>query len=262
MHGLTDASMNRANRQQTETAQIATATHQMSLTVASVADSAQGAYESANQAQREAEDGREVVRQTITAIDGLGGQVDLAATTIQTLVQESEGIGSVIDVIGGIAEQTNLLALNAAIEAARAGDQGRGFSVVADEVRTLANRTQESTSEILAMVERLQTQAQQAGTAVEQSRSMARDTVDKGKTTRNSLEHIVESVNLIQQVNQQIASAAAEQRGAAAEISRSIELINTDGEEIVTDSEGLSSSAKSLSTLSERLEALVSQFRT
>jgi methyl-accepting chemotaxis protein len=262
MDRLTDTGMNRASRQQSDTAQIATATHEMSLTVASVAESAQGASESANQAQHEAENGQEVVKQTVGAIDGLGDQVDLATTTIQALVQESENIGSVIDVIGGIAEQTNLLALNAAIEAARAGDQGRGFSVVADEVRTLANRTQQSTSEILAMVERLQGQARQAGAAMEQSRSMARDTVEKGRTTGDSLEHIVESVNAIQSVNQQIARAAAEQRGAAEEISRSIERINSDGEELVADSTGLSESAASLAALSERLEILVSQFRT
>jgi methyl-accepting chemotaxis protein len=262
MHRLTDTGMGRARRQQSETAQIATATHEMSLTVSSVAESAQGASHNADKAQREAQDGRQVVTETVTAIHGLGDQVDLATTTIETLVKESEEIGSVIDVIGGIAEQTNLLALNAAIEAARAGDQGRGFSVVADEVRTLANRTQQSTTEILSMVERLQTQARQAGAAMAQSRSMARDTVAKGETTGSSLDHIVESVDLIQQVNQQIASAAAEQRGAAEEISQSVERINSDGEEIVADSQALSESARSLAQLSERLETLVSQFRT
>jgi len=262
MHRLTDTGMDRASRQQSETAQIATATHEMSLTVSSVAESAQGASNNADKAQREAQDGRQVVTETVTAIHGLGDQVDLATTTIEALVKESEEIGSVIDVIGGIAEQTNLLALNAAIEAARAGDQGRGFSVVADEVRTLANRTQQSTSEILSMVERLQAQARQAGQAMTQSRNMARDTVAKGETTGSSLEHIVESVNLIQEVNQQIASAAAEQRSAAEEISQSVERINSDGEEIVTDSQGLSESARSLAELSERLKTLVSQFRT
>jgi methyl-accepting chemotaxis protein len=262
MDRLTDTGMNRANRQQSDTAQIATATHEMSLTVASVAESAQRASESADQAQQEAENGREVVSQTIGAIDDLGDQVDLATTTIQALVRESEGIGSVIDVIGSIAEQTNLLALNAAIEAARAGDQGRGFSVVADEVRTLANRTQQSTSEILAMVERLQGQARQAGSAMEQSRDMARDTVEKGRITGGSLEHIVESVTAIQTINQQIAGAAAEQRCAAEEISRSIERINTDGAELAADSAGLSESATSLAALSERLEVLVNHFRT
>jgi methyl-accepting chemotaxis protein len=262
MHRLTDTGMGRARRQQSETAQIATATHEMSLTVSSVAEAAQGASHNADKAQREAQDGRQVVTETVTAIHGLGDQVDLATTTIETLVRESEEIGSVIDVIGGIAEQTNLLALNAAIEAARAGDQGRGFSVVADEVRTLANRTQQSTTEILSMVERLQDQARQAGAAMAQSRSMARDTVAKGETTGSSLDHIVESVDLIQQVNQQIASAAAEQRGAAEEISQSVERINSDGEEIVADSQALSESARSLAHLSERLETLVSQFRT
>jgi len=262
LHQLTESGMNRSSRQQSETSQIATATHEMSLTVNSVAESAHGASESANQAQHEAEEGRTVVTQTVTAVHSLGDQIDLAATTIQALERESEGIGGVIDVIGGIAEQTNLLALNAAIEAARAGDQGRGFSVVADEVRTLANRTQASTSEILSMVEKLQSQARQAGKAMQESLAMARDTVAKGEITGSSLDHIVESVNVIQQVNQQIAGAAAEQRLAAEEISRSIERINTDGEEIVSESQSMSGSAKSLAALSERLETLVSQFRT
>ena len=262
MHALTETGMTRSSQQQSETAQIATAAHEMSQTVASVAESAKGASENANRAQHEAEQGRSVVTQTLSAINGLGEQVDLAASTIQALEQESEAIGSVIDVIGGIAEQTNLLALNAAIEAARAGDQGRGFSVVADEVRTLANRTQQSTSEILGMIERLQTEAQRAASAMQQSRSMARDTVDKGKATGASLEHIVESVGVIHKANQQIASAAAEQRTAAEGISVSVERINGVGEEIVGDSKGMRESAAKLADLSERLEALVSQFRT
>jgi methyl-accepting chemotaxis protein len=261
LHRLTDAGMERVSRQQTETAQIATATHEMSLTVSSVADSAKGASDGANQAHREAAEGRRVVGETVGAIEGLGGQIERATDIIDQLVRESEGIGAVIDVIGGIAEQTNLLALNAAIEAARAGEQGRGFSVVADEVRTLANRTQQSTSEIMKMVEQLQAEARQAGDAMQQSHSMAQTTIEKGAATDTSLEHIVESVNRIMRVNQQIAGAAAEQRIAAEEISQSIERINTDGEALVDDTQATSVSAQELAQLSERLENLVSHFR-
>ncbi len=262
MHRMTETSTTRSRRQQDETAQIATATQQMSHTVSSVAESAQGALDSANVANSEAAQGRQVVTQTLTAINGLGEQVDLADRTIQALGQESESIGSVIDVIGSIAEQTNLLALNAAIEAARAGDQGRGFSVVADEVRTLANRTQQSTSEILEMIERLQVQARQAARAMQESRTMAHDTIEHGEKTSASLQNIVDSVGVIQGINQHIASAAAEQRSAAESISESVDRINCDGEEIVDDSHKMSASAKSLSAVAENLEALVSQFRT
>ena len=262
MHALTETAMTRSSRQQAETEQITTATHELSLTASSVAEAAKGASRNADHAKQEADSGRQVVAKTLGAINDLGGQIELAATTIEALERESEKIGIVIDVIGGIAEQTNLLALNAAIEAARAGDQGRGFSVVADEVRTLANRTRESTGEILAMIECLQSQARQAAAAMQQSREMAGETAESGETTGISLEHIVESVNRIQQVNQQIAGAAAEQRSAAEEISRSIERINSEGEDIVAESEEMSESARSLFSVSERLDGLVRQFRT
>jgi methyl-accepting chemotaxis protein len=262
MDSLTEANLNRSRRQQAETGQISTATQEMTYTVSNVAESAQGALESANRAHSEASSGQLIVGGTLQAIQTLGGQIQSAAETIQSLERESDAIGSVIDVIGGIAEQTNLLALNAAIEAARAGDQGRGFSVVADEVRTLANRTQQSTAEILGMIERLQSQAHEAARAMRESSEMALSTVAKGEQTGASLNNIVESVASIQGMNQQIASAAAEQEVAAEEISQSLVRINNDGEEIVTDNRRISDTAQSLSQLSQQLESLVSHFRT
>jgi len=262
MNSVTEANLDRSRRQQDETAQISTATQEMSYTVSNVADSAQGALENANRAHSEANSGQVIVDDTLKAIHTLGGQVELAAETIHSLKRESDAIGGVIDVIGGIAEQTNLLALNAAIEAARAGDQGRGFSVVADEVRTLANRTQQSTAEILGMIERLQAQAQEAAQTMRESSEMAQSTVEKGEQTGASLKNIVESVASIQGMNQQIASAAAEQRQTAEEISQSLVRINGDGEEIVTDNHQIRDTASSLSQLSQQLEKLVSHFRT
>ena len=262
MDARTGANLNRSRRQQSETQQIATATHEMAHTVSNVAGSAQGALESANQAHTEANAGRTMIEGTLKAIQTLGGQVESATATIHSLEQESDAIGGVIDVIEGIAEQTNLLALNAAIEAARAGDHGRGFSVVADEVRTLANRTQQSTAEILGMVERLQAQAREAARVMRDSSEMAKGTVEQGERTGVSFGNIVSSVASIQGMNQQIASAAAEQLVVAEDISQSLVRINSDGEEIVQDNDKLSEAAHSLSALSEQLENLVKQFRT
>ena len=261
MDAMTNANLDRSSRQQAETAQIATATQEMSHTVSNVADSAQGALESATRAHSEANSGQSIIEGTLRAIQTLGQQVESASTTIQSLERESDAIGGVIDVIEGIAEQTNLLALNAAIEAARAGDQGRGFSVVADEVRTLANRTQQSTAEILGMVERLQTQAREAARVMSESSKMAQSTVEKGEQTGESLSNIVISVASIQGMNQQIASAAAEQFAVAEDISRSLVRINSDGEEIVTDNHRLSDAARSLSQLSGQLDGLIRHFR-
>jgi methyl-accepting chemotaxis protein len=230
--------------------------------VSNVAGSANSALDSANQAHDEAHAGRSIVDDTLHAIQQLNDQIESATRTINALESESESIGGVIDVIRGIAEQTNLLALNAAIEAARAGEQGRGFSVVADEVRTLANRTQQSTDEILGMVERLQSQAREATHAMQQSSRMSQSTADKGGQTGSSLQTIVGAIDRIRGMNQQIASAAAEQHRAAEEISQSLVRINTDGEDVVADNQKLSEAATSLSGLAGQLEGLISQFRT
>ncbi len=243
-------------------AQIAAATHEMTRKVSHVADSASEALESANHARQEANAGQAIIGDTLAAIRTLGGQVESAAATIQSLEQESDAIGGVIDVIEGIAEQTNLLALNAAIEAARAGEHGRGFSVVADEVRTLANRTRQSTAQILGLVEGLQTRAREAAREMNENSAMAQGTVDQGEKAQTSFGSIVESVASIQGRNQAIARAATEQLAVAKDISRSLARINSDGEELLADNDKLSDAARSLSGLSQQLEGLLSQFRT
>ena len=262
VNGLSHANLERSRRQQGETAQIAAATQQMTHTASQVVDAAKHGLNNANQAHQEANAGHGTVDDTLQAIRTLGAQVESAAATIRSLEQESDAIGKVIDVIEGIAEQTNLLALNAAIEAARAGEHGRGFSVVADEVRTLATRTQQSTTEILRMVERLQHQAGAAAKSMAASSAMASDTVQRGERTGASFGNIVGAVAGIQETNQQIERAASEQFAVAEDISQSLVRINNDGEALVADNDKLSASAGSLTALSQQLAGLVNQFRT
>jgi methyl-accepting chemotaxis protein len=221
-------------QQQSETDQVATSMTEMAATVRDVAKNAAKAEQAARAADDEAKRGREVVSDTVASIQSLAAEVERAAGVIQNLQKDSEAIGAVLDVIKGIAEQTNLLALNAAIEAARAGEQGRGFAVVADEVRTLASRTQHSTQEIQEMIERLQAGAQQAVEAMAASRRRAEENVEQANLAGQSLGSINGAVATIREMNAQIASAAEQQSAVAAEINRNImrisELANTSAE--------------------------------
>ncbi|RDH90948.1 MAG: hypothetical protein DIZ77_12110 [endosymbiont of Seepiophila jonesi] len=211
-----DASNENMATQRIETEQVATAMNQMTATIRGIAQTTSDAAVSATEADNEAKEGQSVVTETIGSIEGLSREIGQATTVIAQLRQQSADIGGVLDVIRGIAEQTNLLALNAAIEAARAGEQGRGFAVVADEVRTLAGRTQESTEEIQAMIERLQNGAQDAVDAMERSGEHVQQTTVRSKKGGESLDMITSSVEKIRDMSMQIASAA-EQQGAVAE---------------------------------------------
>lgn len=249
------------SNQQGQTEQAATATNQMAATVQEVAKNAESAANSAMQARNEATQGKGTVDESITTIRNLSATVEQAAGVIGKLEQDSVEIGGVLDVIRNIAEQTNLLALNAAIEAARAGEQGRGFAVVADEVRTLASRTQQSTQEIQEMIERLQTASKEAVKAMDETNSQARKGTDFAIKTGEVLESITTAINQISDMNTQIASAAEEQSVVAEEINRNVVGINQIGEKTANGAQQTASASEGLNSLAGQLQRIVGQFK-
>jgi len=261
MQGVIQQTSQGTKKQTVETEQVATAMNEMSSTVQEVARNAGQAANAATDADREASSGKAVVVGTIDAINELANDVDQSADVIEALKAESQNIGTVLDVIKGIAEQTNLLALNAAIEAARAGEQGRGFAVVADEVRTLAQRTQKSTNEIQTMVEALQNGANKAVQVMGESRGRAKGTVEQAAHAGESLESIVRAVATITDMNNQIASAAEEQSAVAEEINRSVVSIQQVSHETASGAEQTEASSSELSQLGAQLQQLVAQFK-
>lgn len=247
--------------QQQETDQVATAMNEMTATVQDVANNATSAAESARHADIEAKNGSRVVSETIDAIDGLSKEVQKASSVIEKLENDSEEIGKIIEVIRDIAEQTNLLALNAAIEAARAGEQGRGFAVVADEVRTLASRTQQSTSEIHDMISRIQEGTREAVAVMQESRQSAERSVRQAARAGESLDSITQAVGSITDMNTQIAGAAEEQSAVAEEINRNIVNISTAADRSTVSADETSAQSAALARLANQLEDLVAQFK-
>ncbi len=248
-------------RQSKQTDQVATAVNEMSATGGEVAKNAQSAADAAKDADNAANSGRKVVGETIDSIDALAGEVDKAANVIDNLAKDSEQIGGVLDVIRGIAEQTNLLALNAAIEAARAGEQGRGFAVVADEVRTLASRTQQSTAEIQEMIERLQSGAKDAVKVMDVSRDKANTTVEQAAKAGSSLEKINTAVETINERNTQIASAAQQQSQVAEEVNQNVVEISEVTDLTAAGAQQTASASNELNDLADQLKILVNQFK-
>ncbi len=248
-------------RQQIETEQLATSINEMAATVTEVAQSASNASDQANNANNATESGYEVVNQTISMINSLASEVEQASEVIQGLEDDSAQISSVIDVIKNIAEQTNLLALNAAIEAARAGEQGRGFAVVADEVRTLANRTQQSTEEINSMIERLQSGTRAAVEVMDKSKAEAQASVEQASLAGAALTDIQSAVQLITDMNMQIAAASEEQSTVAQGINQSVVSINDATLETSNGTKATSKNSLELKELAVNLEAITSTFK-
>lgn len=250
-----------AGHQQQETHQLATATHEMTATIESMAQYASEAAQAAQQADKESAGGKEVVTATIRTIDDLVSEVEKTANAIHKLELESSNIGKVLDVIRDIADQTNLLALNAAIEAARAGEQGRGFAVVADEVRMLAQRSSQSTNEIREIIERLQREARDAVQVMQSGRAKAKDSVGQAATAGGSLEIITSKVSGINKMNTQIASIAAQQSHVAETINKNILNINKIAQETAEGAGQTVTASEALANLAFRLQGLIGQFK-
>ncbi|HDS1205404.1 chemotaxis protein [Shewanella algae] len=251
LSSFTQQTNERMHRQQAETEQTATAMNEMTATVSEVAQSTTAAADSAHSADASAANGDSIVQESIASMVALSAQIQGTAQVITHLANESQNIGRVLDVIKGIAEQTNLLALNAAIEAARAGEQGRGFAVVADEVRTLASRTHSSTQEIESMIATLQTGVQEAVIAMEQGITQVEQANSKANMAGEALKEIVVSVDSIAQLNTHIATAAEEQSSVAEDINRSIMAISDITQQSAQAANELTESVSNLSHLAE-----------
>ncbi|CAD5107962.1 methyl-accepting chemotaxis protein [Pseudomonas carbonaria] len=247
--------------QRNQIEQVATAMNEMSATAQEVARSAAAAVDSAQSVNHETASGRALVESQVGSIQRLAGEIDQSVAVINQLAADSASISQVLDVIKGIAEQTNLLALNAAIEAARAGEQGRGFAVVADEVRNLAKRTQQSTEEIEKMIAKLQGGVGAAVKAMSVSHQMADGTVSESAKVQQALENILGAVSMIVDQNQQIAAAAEQQTAVAHDIDQNIVEINRAGERTAEGANQTEQSSRELSGQVAQLKQLISAFR-
>ncbi|AZF62904.1 Methyl-accepting chemotaxis protein [Pseudomonas sp. LBUM920] len=261
LSSVTEQTNVEVSSQKEETEQVATAMNQMTATVHDVARNAEEAAQAAQTADDKVDSGQQVVRQSLQRIELLASSSTSASASIESLSAEIQNIGTVLGVIKSVAEQTNLLALNAAIEAARAGEQGRGFAVVADEVRALAKRTQQSTEEIERLVSTLRSAAQSSVQQIQQSGELVKLAVSDALETKNALGSIAAAVSLIQQMNQQIAAAAEEQSSVAEEINRSVTSIRASADQSALSMQGNAASSIQLAQLGAELKGMVGHFR-
>ena len=261
LRGVTEETQRTIDVQQQSATNAKRAVDTMSGSVDGVAHSAAQAANDANEATSAAGEGRKIVQQTVTSIQQLAANVRETADVIARLEADSNKVGSVLDVIKGIAEQTNLLALNAAIEAARAGEQGRGFAVVADEVRTLASRTQQSTEEIQSTIEQLQNAAHSAVEVMSRGTEQATSSVETANKAGSSLETITSTIGRINQMNEQIAHNTEDQRTVAVDIVRHVDEIHQRTEQTASRSGELGSMCNELADLAQHLESIAKQFR-
>jgi methyl-accepting chemotaxis protein len=251
-----------AGRQRESVDMVSTAFHEMVATANEVARSCNQAAESADQGQRQAREGQQQIDTAVSSVEQLSREISQSAAAMQQLEQDNNNIQSILGTIRSIAEQTNLLALNAAIEAARAGEQGRGFAVVADEVRALAKRTADSTAEIDGLLSNLAQRTRQMAKQMHASLEVSQHTVTSINHASSSFDLIRESVDVIRDMNAQIATAAEEQHQVAEDINRHISQIHGDAQLVAGLAESARSDSHSLSNLSEELNGLVNRFRT
>ncbi|PKF50474.1 methyl-accepting chemotaxis protein [Enterovibrio nigricans] len=257
---VTEETARNTESQAEQLGQTATAMHQLTATVDDIAQNAQKASDVANEADRYSQEGQNVLDDTRHSIENLVGNIGEVSQVIENLEAETKNVGSILDTIRGIAEQTNLLALNAAIEAARAGEQGRGFAVVADEVRSLASRTQQSTEEIQTLITRLQSESKRSVESMRKSATEAEETSSKANKTRDALISITESVSNIRDMNHQIAVAAEEQNAVVTNINLAVEQLNELGKSTASGTEKLSKEAHGLTTITTGVNQIVGKF--
>jgi len=261
LSAVSEDSNRNLHQQQMEIGQLATAMNEMTATVHEVANNAGVTSQTVMDANKEAMEEASIVRETVATIEEMTRGVNHAAEVIGILGQHSDNIGTVLEVIKSVAEQTNLLALNAAIEAARAGEQGRGFAVVADEVRTLAQRTQESTQEIHDMIDKFQGGAHNAAKAIESGRNQAQAGLEQIQHTGEKLIRLTEFVSQINDMNTQIATAAEEQSSVAEEINRNVTNVSQLGEQNAAASNQTTASSEELARMAQHLQELICRFR-
>jgi len=259
--GITDQTLEGVETQKVETENLTTAIEEMGQAVNEVANSAANAANSANEGNQAAIKGKSIVAEAVASIDSLATEVDCSSEAIRRIESDSEKIGTVVEMIQGITEQTNLLALNAAIEAARAGEHGRGFAVVADEVRTLAQRTQTSTKEIQGMIGNLLSGTREAVSIMERSREQAQSSVEKTNQAGEAIEVIASAVSNIMDMNVQIASAAEEQSVVTAGINNNTQAIKEVADKTSVGGQNAAKSNAELVALSQQLENIVATFK-